>query len=200
MQSPVPNSLKTPSSVIEHHLSEHNRVIAALTPMTATLAEAGALCAEAIRGGHKILLCGNGGSASDAQHIAAELVGRFVADRRALPAIALTTDTSALTAIANDYGYEHVFERQVEGLGTSGDVLIAISTSGHSANVNRATQRARAMGLKVVGFAGKDGGQLADLADIALVVPSTTTARIQECHILMGHMLCAVIEQVLELS
>ncbi len=139
------------------------------------------LCINALAGGRKILLCGNGGSASDAQHIAAELVGRFVADRRALPAIALTTDTSALTAIANDYGYDAVFRRQLEALAQPGDVLIAISTSGNSNNVNLAAEQARAMGLAVIALAGKGGGDLAELADCALVVPSATTARIQEC-------------------
>jgi len=187
-------------SLIDSHFTEHARVVADLAPLSATLAEAGSLCARALGDGRRIFLCGNGGSASDAQHIAAELVGRFVADRRALPALALTTDTSALTAIANDYGYDHVFVRQLEGLGAAGDILVAISTSGHSANVNLAAQRARDMGISVIGFSGKDGGKLVELADLSLVVPSQTTARIQECHILMGHLLCALIEQALELA
>jgi D-sedoheptulose 7-phosphate isomerase len=145
-------------------------------------------------------LCGNGGSAADAQHIAAELVGRFVADRRALPAIALTTDTSALTAIANDYGYDAVFSRQLEGLAQPGDVLIAISTSGNSANVLAAANTGKAMGVQVLGLLGGSGGKLLNACDDSLVVPSKTTARIQECHILIGHMLCDLVETALELK
>lgn len=141
------------------------------------------------------MFCGNGGSAGDAQHLAAELVGRLVNDRRALPGLALSTDSSALTCIANDFGYEEVFARQVEGLGRPGDVLIGISTSGSSPNVVRAVDVAKQHGICTVGFLGRDGGKLGSLVDLALVVPSDETARIQEAHIFLGHVLCALIEQ-----
>ena len=145
------------------------------------------------------MICGNGGSAADAQHIAAELIGRFVGDRRALPAVALTTDTSALTAIANDYGYDAVFSRQVEGLGRAGDVLLSISTSGNSESVNEASRAATLLGMHTMALTGKGGGALEALVDLALVVPSEVTAHIQECHIVIGHLLCDGIEQGLEL-
>ena len=165
-----------------------------LTGSLESIALACELLREAMADGHKVLLCGNGGSAADAQHIAAELVGRFVAERRALPAIALTTDTSALTAIANDYGYDVVFARQVEALGQPGDILIAISTSGRSKNVLAAAVAARARGMKVIGLAGGTGGELAGACDVAIVAPSSDTARIQECHIAIGHVLCESVD------
>jgi D-sedoheptulose 7-phosphate isomerase len=153
------------------------------------------LCTEALRAGRKILLCGNGGSAADAQHIAAELVGRFKKERRALPAIALTTDTSALTAIANDYDFSEVFSRQVEALAQKGDVLIAISTSGESENVLKAVEVANQKGCKSIGLLGRDGGRIKDLCHAAIVVSARDTARIQEMHILIGHAICAAIER-----
>ena len=137
---------------------------------------------------------------ADAQHIAAELIGRFVSDRRALPAMALTTDTSALTAIGNDYGFDSVFSRQVEGLCREGDVLIAISTSGNSSNILKAANLARDLGGRVIGLSGKSGGELSKSCDLSLVVPSDVTARIQEMHIIIGHVLCALIEVQLDLS
>ncbi len=155
---------------------------------------AGALIAETLAAGGKVLLCGNGGSAADAQHLAAELVGRFVVERRGLPAIALTTDTSALTAIGNDYGYEQVFRRQVEALGRPGDVLIAITTSGTSKNVVAAADAARALGLKVVALTGARGRAFVDACDAGVAVPSGDTARIQECHIAIGHAWCAQVD------
>ncbi|UZP75616.1 SIS domain-containing protein [Candidatus Paraluminiphilus aquimaris] len=164
------------------------------------IAQAGEICAEALRAGKRIYLCGNGGSAADAQHIAAELIGRFVSDRRSLPAIALTTDTSALTAIGNDYGYDHVFSRQVEGLAQPGDVLLAISTSGNSMNILNAVESAQKSGVLAIGLSGKSGGELHRVADLSLVVPSDVTARIQEMHIVVGHLLCALIEHRLELD
>lgn len=145
-------------------------------------------------GGGRFLLCGNGGSAADAQHVAAELVGRFQAERPGYAALALTTDTSVLTSVGNDYGYLHVFARQVQALGRPGDVLLVISTSGNSANCVEAVAAARAQGLRVHGFLGGDGGRLRDLVDGALVVPSASTAKIQEIHITMGHLLCMVLE------
>jgi phosphoheptose isomerase len=165
-----------------------------ITGSLESIALAGELVRDAIAAGKKVLLCGNGGSAADAQHIAAELVGRFVVERRALPAIALTTDTSALTAIGNDYGYEVVFSRQVEALGQPGDVLIAITTSGGSKNVVAAVKAARGCGMKVVGLTGAKGVEFARSCDSCVIVPSTDTARIQECHIAVGHVLCELVD------
>ena len=150
---------------------------------------------KCLRGGGKILACGNGGSAADAQHLAAELVGRFRDERHALAAIALTADTATLTALSNDYGFERVFARQVEALARPGDLLVLHSTSGESPNVVRAAQAARARGVEIVAFLGKSGGQLRELADIALVVPSDDTARIQELHLAIEHIICAWIEE-----
>ncbi len=170
------------------------RVAAEMAGTIAAVAERMTAC---LRDGHKVLLCGNGGSAADAQHIAAELMGRYTRERPGWPAIALTTDTSALTAIGNDYGYDRVFDRQVEALGQAGDVLIAISTSGNSPNVLAAVVRARAQGLYTVGFAGRDGGRLASACDTCLTVPHEETARIQEVHITLGHVLCDLVEGTL---
>ena len=153
------------------------------------------ICKNALDKGHKILFCGNGGSAADAQHLAAELVGRFVKERESLAAIALTTDTSILTAVANDYSYDDVFSRQVAGLGQAGDVLIGISTSGNSKNVVKATELARQKGLKTVAFTGEGGGKLGALCDAVIAVPSKTTARIQEMHIMVGHIICEIVEE-----
>ena len=161
---------------------------------------AGDLLIQALKEGHKVLLCGNGGSAADAQHLAAELMGRFMAERRPLPAVALTTDTSLLTAWSNDRDFESVFARQVEGLGRPGDVLVAISTSGGSPNVVRAARQARVQKMPVVILTGKDGGELAreSRAGEALIrVPSSDTQHIQEGHIAVGHILCALAEKAL---
>ncbi|KZY90884.1 phosphoheptose isomerase [Oleiphilus sp. HI0130] len=155
-----------------------------------------ALCVEALRDDKKILFAGNGGSASDAQHLAAELVGRYRYDRESLAAIAITTDTSALTAIGNDYGYEDVFSRQLSGLGQEGDVLVAISTSGNSGNIVKAIEVARKKGIKVIGMSGEKG-KLKELSDTCLAVPAPLTATIQEAHIMLGHILCDGIEQAL---
>jgi D-sedoheptulose 7-phosphate isomerase len=146
----------------------------------------------ALEGGNKILLYGNGGSAADAQHIAAEWVGRFLRERRPLPAIALTTDTSTLTAVGNDYGYDQVFVRQVRALGRKGDVAIAISTSGNSPNVLIATEAAREIGMVTVGLTGRDGGKLGPLVQYHLNVPHQFSSRIQEVHIMIGHILCGL--------
>lgn len=180
-------------------LAEHCRVMERLAALDAALQRATEACAESLRRGGTLLLCGNGGSAADCQHIAAELVGRLQGERRALAAIALTTDSSALTAIANDYGYEQVFARQVDALARRGDMLLAISTSGESPSVLAAAQAARARGSGSIALAGKGGGALAAACDVAIVVPSEVTARIQEAHILIGHALCAGIEQRLGL-
>ncbi len=149
-----------------------------------------------LKKGGKIMLFGNGGSASDSQHIAAELIGRFKKDRTALAAIALTTNTSVLTSLANDYGYEIIFSKQIEALGNKNDVAIGISTSGKAKNVACAIKQAKKMGIKTVALSGGDGGELAKLADISLVVPSFITARVQESHITIGHIICELVESV----
>jgi phosphoheptose isomerase len=184
------------SSIIDAHLD----AVRDLQLQEESIARLGMAIIDHLRQGQRIFLCGNGGSAADAQHIAAELVCRFEAARRGLPAIALTTDTSALTAISNDFGFERVFARQVEALGQTGDVLIALSTSGNSANVVAAVQAARGLGIASIGLLGGDGGRLRDLVDQALVVPSPVTARIQECHILVGHIWCAMVDAAFSAS
>jgi D-sedoheptulose 7-phosphate isomerase len=162
----------------------------------AALERAIGIVADALAGGHKVLLFGNGGSAADAQHIAAEFVGRFIRERRALPAVALTTDTSALTAIANDYGYDEVFARQVRALGARGDVALAISTSGKSPSVLRAVDACRDIGITTIGLTGGDGGALAGAVDVSLrVSASRLSPRIQETHILIGHVLCELVDR-----
>jgi D-sedoheptulose 7-phosphate isomerase len=150
--------------------------------------------AECLRAGGKLLFFGNGGSAADAQHLAAEFVGRFMLERRGLPAVALTTDSSILTAIGNDYGFDRVFSRQIEALGQAGDVAFGISTSGNSPNVVSALKQATSQHLKTIGLAGKDGGLLRQCCDIPLIVTSPNTARVQECHIAIGHLLCELVE------
>lgn len=159
------------------------------------LQKAAQMAINTLKNGGKILLCGNGGSAADSQHIAAELTGRYKKERKGLCAIALTTDTSALTAIGNDYGYDFVFSRQVEALARSGDLLLGISTSGNSKNVLNALQVAREMGCQTLGFSGRKGGEMRNLCDVLLISPSNDTPRIQEMHILMGHILCDLIER-----
>jgi len=162
------------------------------------VARAAQLVAECFRAGGKLLVCGNGGSAADAQHIAGEFVNQFlVRDRRALPALSLTTDGGVLTCIANDTGFERVFARQVEAFGAEGDVLLAITTSGNSPNVEAAASAARERGVKVVGLLGRDGGRVRPLCDLALVVESDDTQRIQETHNLVGHVLCDLVERIL---
>jgi D-sedoheptulose 7-phosphate isomerase len=164
--------------------------------LAAPLARAAELIAASLRAGGKLLLCGNGGSAADAQHYATELVARlYQRERPALAAIALTTDTSALTALANDYGFERVFSRQVEALGRPGDVLLGLSTSGNSPNVLRAIEQARVQKMKVVVFTG-EGGAMAAAADVVLAVPARNTMRIQEIHLALGHILCKLIEEI----
>ena len=163
---------------------------------TQAVARAAQLVIDCLRSGGKFLLCGNGGSAADCQHIAAELTGRFSKHpRRGLPAIALTTDSSALTAIANDFSYESVFSRQVEALGAPGDVLLAISTSGRSPNVLAAARQARAQSVRVIALCGPDGGPLHELADVSICVPGPTTDRIQERHITVVHIMCELVDR-----
>lgn len=186
-------------SLLTDNIKEHIALFTGLTSLDGDVQRAGAMLADALARGNKIMFCGNGGSAADSQHIAAELTGRFVADRRPLAAMALSTDTSALTCIANDYSFDDVFLRQVQGLGRPGDCLVGISTSGNSENVRRALEYARSNDIVTVGLLGRDGGKILALCDIAITIPSWTTARIQEAHILVGHTLCGMVEERLEL-
>jgi len=182
-------------SIIEFEFSEHLKTAQATLDYIATpLEEAANLCIDSLQNGGKILIFGNGGSAADAQHIAAELVGRYKVERKGLPAIALTTDTSILTSIGNDYGYNHVFDRQIEALANAGDVAIGISTGGSSGNVISALSLAKEMGCKTIGFSGRDGGEMNALCNVNLVVPAEDTPRIQEMHIVIGHTICHLID------
>ena len=174
-------------TMLNSMIDSHIRCMQGLKPLAPTIEKTGALLLNGLLRGGKLLICGNGGSAGDAQHFAAEIIGRFEKERQAYPAVALSTDTSILTAVSNDYGYREVFARQVDGLGRPGDILMGISTSGHSPNVQRAVERARAIGMKTVGLLGKDGGELREEVDQAIVVDSPVTARIQEAHIFILH-------------
>lgn len=184
-----------PSSLFLQAIEDHMAVIGSLRDLQSLLQRIAEEMTRAILAGKKVFWCGNGGSAADSQHLAAELMGRFQRERCALPSIALTTDTSILTAIANDYGYERVFQRQVEALCSRGDVLVGISTSGSSKNVCAALQTARQIGAFTVAFTGQGGGEIAAMAAVALCIPSKDTARIQEAHILCGHMICNWVER-----
>jgi len=193
----LPNLDNSRSGVLRRSLEEHLQTIQALIDSRlAEIEAAGSLIWDALKSGNKILLCGNGGSAADAQHIAAELVGRYEQQRRAFPAISLTTDTSALTAVSNDYGYEEVFARQVEALAVAGDVLIAISTSGKSLSVIKAADQARALGCRTIALTGCSGEPLTSHCDLAVVVPSDRTSRVQEAHITIGHLWCEIVDKV----
>ncbi|HVI52724.1 MAG TPA: D-sedoheptulose 7-phosphate isomerase [Candidatus Sulfotelmatobacter sp.] len=181
---------------IDGEFSEHLSIVEATRQAVRDpLLKLAERCVTSLKAGGKIMFCGNGGSAADSQHLATELVVRYKVNRRALASIALTTDTSLLTATANDFSYDDIFSRQVEGLGRPGDVLIGISTSGNSPSVLKALETARAMGITAAGFGGRDGGKMVGLADPLLIVPSKVTARIQEMHILIGHTLCDIVEQ-----
>jgi D-sedoheptulose 7-phosphate isomerase len=184
-------------AAIESIWDEHVHVAKALHALAGDVDRVVRLIADSMAHGGALLVCGNGGSAADAQHIAAELTGRFFRDRRPLPALALHGNTSSLTAIGNDYGYDEVFAREVGAHGREGDVLLAISTSGNSRNVVRAIEVAREKRMMVIGLAGADGGKMRHLCDVCLCVPSTSTPRIQECHILVGHTICELLEQIL---
>jgi len=191
----------TTDNIIHRNFAEHLQTIELVREALAEpIKKISQLLAHSLANGGTLFWCGNGGSAADSQHLAAELVGRFKKNRRALRSIALTTDTSVLTCVANDYSYDDIFARQVEALGRPGDVLIGISTSGNSENVLRAFKVAKQMGLKTIALLGKGGGYTIDLSDHALVIPSDSTARIQEAHILIGHILCELIEQELGLA
>ena len=183
---------------IRSHLKAHQEVVRTIEErLMDGISRAAVMIGDALNDGKKLLLMGNGGSAADAQHFAAEIVGRFLMERRGLPAMALSTDTSILTAIGNDYGFEAIFRRQVEALASEGDVVIGISTSGTSENVFSALSLARQMGCKTVGLLGKDGGTIRDIVDIDLTVPSKDTPRIQEGHIMMIHIICDLVEKSL---
>ncbi len=183
--------------MIIEELNDHQQLIKKVIDLLVPDIEKGCeMITSTIKSGKKVLLAGNGGSAADAQHIAAELSGRFVKERRALPGIALTVDTSALTAIANDYGYNHVFSRQVEALAQEGDLFIGISTSGNSQGILNAFEAAKSLNCKTLGLSGRDGGKMNGLCDLNIIVPSDITARIQEMHILIGHILCKAVDEL----
>lgn len=175
---------------VKRSLLENNDILQSIS-------EAAELCISALRNGKKIMFAGNGGSAADAQHLAAELVNRFEFDRPALAAIAITTDTSVLTSVSNDYSFERVFARQIEAIGSEGDILIALSTSGNSVSIIEGLKTARAKNIPIIGLTGNSGGKMTSLCDISIKVPSERTTRIQESHILIGHILCSEIESAI---
>ena len=183
-------------SIIKNEFNKHIKASKETMQSAGKLIEIAAnICIDSLKNGNKILIFGNGGSAADAQHIAAEMVGRYKAERKGLSAIALTTDTSVITAISNDYGYLHVFERQVEALANKNDVVIGISTGGSSANIISALKLAKKLGCSTIGLSGKDGGKFNDLCDVNLIAIAEDTPRIQEMHILIGHTICHLIDQ-----
>jgi D-sedoheptulose 7-phosphate isomerase len=191
------NSSKLAASLLTDSLQEHLETLQALLRSNINdIEQSGQIICDALVAGKKILLCGNGGSAADAQHIAAELVGCYEKQRRSWPAIALTTDTSALTAVSNDLGYEQVFARQLAGLAQSGDVLIAISTSGRSKNVLKAVERARELGCRTIALTGASSDPLGSICDFTVAVPSSRTSRVQEAHITIGHLWCEMVDQI----
>ena len=181
--------------IIENEFNEHIKIANSIHCLTDLVATSAQLCIDCLKSGGKILLFGNGGSAADAQHIAAELVGRYKVERKSLAAIALTTDTSAMTSIGNDFGYLHVFDRQVEALANKGDIAIGISTSGNSINVINALKLASKLNCNTIGFSGQHGGEMNKICNINLSVPSEDIPRIQEMHILIGHTICHLIDQ-----
>jgi len=186
------------NKVIYHELQSHlETIIKVIEHSQEDLKKAASLVVDTLKNGNKVLLCGNGGSAADAQHIAAELTGRYKTQRRGLAGIALTTDTSAITAIGNDYGYDRIFDRQFEAIATKGDLLIGISTSGNSKNIISALKLAKLMNCKTIGFSGNNGGDMNIHCDLNLVVPSDNTPRIQEMHILFGHTICQIVDNEL---
>jgi D-sedoheptulose 7-phosphate isomerase len=191
------SSPKLAASLLTDSLQEHLETVQALFNSTLQdIEQSGQMICDALAAGRKILLCGNGGSAADAQHIAAELVGCYEKQRRSWPAIALTTDTSALTAVSNDLGYEPVFARQVAGLAQAGDVLIAISTSGKSKIVLQAVERARELGCRTIALTGASSDPLGSMCDLTVAVPSMRTSRVQEAHITIGHLWCEMVDQI----
>jgi D-sedoheptulose 7-phosphate isomerase len=182
-------------NIFSESINEHIEAINALKNLNNEILLFSETCITTLKNKNKILIIGNGGSAADSQHFAAELVGRYKKERRGLPAIALTTDTSIITAIGNDYSYNDIFSRQIEALANKGDLVIAISTSGNSANIIKAVETAKENGCFTVGLLGKDGGRLKDNVDLPVIIPVENTARVQECHILIVHMICEIIEE-----
>lgn len=195
-----PDSFFLLQKQIQQSVEEHTLVINSLANYLAEIQQLATLVVKTLKTGNKILLMGNGGSAADAQHIAAEIVGRFTTERRGLPAIALTTDTSILTSIGNDYGYDNIFSRQVEALASAEDLVIGISTSGNSKNVLQALTAAASLGCQTAALLGKGGGEIKNVVNLSLIVPSSNTARIQEAHILIGHILCQVVDSAFTCS
>jgi D-sedoheptulose 7-phosphate isomerase len=185
---------------IEEHFIEHKATLDSAAELGELIEKVANVLIHCLKNDGSIFWCGNGGSASDSQHLSGELVGRFVGDRRPLKSIALTADSAVMTCIVNDYGYEHIFSRQVEALGSKGDVLVGISTSGNSQNVLNAFKAANQKGMLTIGLLGKGGGKATNLVKQAIIVPSKSTARVQEMHILIGHILCDLIEEGLELK
>ena len=181
-------------SLFLQHVTEHQLLCELIKGLENEVEQTCRVIAAAVKAGGKIMLCGNGGSASDSQHIAAEFIGRFTVDREPISALALTTDTSILTCVGNDYAFDQIFARQIKGLGRQGDILIAISTSGNSGNVIKAVNQAKEQGIKTIGLLGRNGGELAKCCDMSLVIPHQQTARIQEMHILIGHIICHSVE------
>jgi len=188
------------NEIIKKHIDEHQSVLSTLASLAPQIETVAKHMIQALQNGNTIFWCGNGGSASDAQHLAGELVGRFVGDRKALKSISLNADSAVMTCIVNDYGYEHIFSRQVEGIGDEGDMLVGITTSGNSENVLNALVVANEKQMTTIGLLGKGGGKALSLVSEAIVVDSNTTARIQEMHITIGHILCDLIEEGLHLK
>ena len=186
--------------LINKHIQEHNDVLDSILQLDESIEKVANIFLSCLERGGTIFWCGNGGSASDSQHLAGELVGRFVDERKPLKSIALTADSAVMTCIVNDYGYEHIFSRQIEALGVKGDVLVGISTSGNSENVIHAFEIAKQHGITTIGLLGKGGGKCASVSNQSIIVPSQSTARIQEMHILIGHILCDLIEEGLNLK
>lgn len=185
--------------MIDTIFEEHQQVIALVKEQCISdIEKAAKLCKQVLQSGHTIFLCGNGGSAADCQHIAAEIVGRFLKERKGLPSVALTTDTSIITAVGNDYGFQSIFSRQVEALARPGDVLVGLSTSGNSGNVLAALEKAKEIRVATIAMTGGNGGKMAELCDVSIVVPSKVTARVQEAHILIGHTLCQMLDEVVK--
>ena len=187
-------------TIIEKHVLDHRVVLDSISNLDESIEKSAELLINCLKNSGTVFWCGNGGSASDSQHLAGELVGRFVGERRPLKSIALTADSAVMTCIVNDYGYEHIFSRQIEALGVEGDVLVGISTSGNSKNVIHAFEVAKQRGIKTIGFLGKGGGKSSRLVNQSIIVPSKSTARVQEMHILIGHIICDLIEEGLDLK
>ena len=188
------------NKITQQHIKEHFDLLEPIKTLDEKIINASLLMIDALKNGKSIFWCGNGGSASDSEHLAGELIGRFVGNRKALKSLSLSADSAVITCIANDFGYDEIFSRQIEGLGQQGDVLVAISTSGKSKNVLNACFRAKSLKLKTIGFLGKGGGEVGDIVDNPIIIPSYSTARIQEMHILIGHILCDLIEEGLSLK